>query len=139
MFYNRSLGFVAWQSLSVILNNSRTNATTDAPSGKSSSETVATSVDFSFTPTRRLYLSGRFNIEPTESQSYALTFSPTNKIYISLNYHNDNSSGAVSMGGNLNWQVLGRLSVGAVYNTTSVDNATNDKTETVFARASVSF
>ena len=43
------------------------------------------------------------------------------------------------MGGNLNWQVLARLSVGVVYNTTSVDNATNDKTETVFARASIRF
>jgi len=137
--YNTNLRLVPWKSLTIMLNNSRTSATTDAPSGKTSSETTATSVDFSFTPTRRLYLSGRFNIEPTESQSYALTFSPTSKIYVSLNYHNDNSSGMVSMGGNLNWQVLGRLSVGAVYNTTSVDNATNDKTETVFARASVSF
>lgn len=137
--YNTNLRLVPWQSLSIILNNSRTSATTDAPSGKTSSETTATSVDFSFTPTRRLYLSGRFNIEPTESQSYALTFSPTNKIYVSLNYYNDDSSGTVSMGGNLNWQVLRRLSVGAVYNTTSANNATNDKTETVFARASVSF
>ena len=137
--YNTNLRLVPWQSLSIILNNSRTSATTDAPSGKTSSETVATSVDFSFSPTRRLYLSGRFNLEPTESQSYGLTFSPTNKIYVSLNYYNDSASDTVSMGGNLNWQVLARLSVGVVYNTTSVDNATNDKTETVFARASIRF
>lgn len=137
--YNTNLRLVPWKSLTIMMNNSRTSATTDAPSGKTSSKTTGTSVDFSFTPTRRIYLSGRFNIEPTESQSYGLTFSPTNKIYVSLNYYNDDSSGTVSMGGNLNWQVLGRLSVGAVYNTTSANNATNDKTETVFARASVSF
>ncbi len=135
--YMWNLRLVPWKPLVVLVNAGTSGSETDQAGTKTSSSTKTLSLDFSYTPTRKVYFSGNIDLEPDQSQSYSVTWLPTRTLQMGLrlNQSNDTKGG----GADFSWQPFKPLSLHLGYNVTVQDNDTNDRTEIMFARASIVF
>ena len=131
--YYSNLSLVPWKPVTVVINGW---STTTQTTGVGSSTTNSLITNFSYTPTRTLYLLASITIEPASSQSYSVNWLPTRNTQVSARY--GISGDVTNMGGDFSWTPIQRLSLRVGYVGTTTDNATSDHTESIFASASLS-
>lgn len=134
--YSGNLELTPWRVLSLIISRS-TSITSTETAGVEASPTTSDSLstNFSFAPTRKIYISGTYNIEPTSSQSYSVSWLFVRNIQAALNF--GLSGETTNMGANISWSPTARLNLRFGYTTTRTDNITKDKSDSVFASMSL--
>lgn len=123
--------------LNLALNHSDSTSETDINGNKTTSTGKTLNAIASYTPTRRLYLSANFSLEPTTSQDYAATWLPTRTIQTNLRY--GLSQDYTNSGASVSWTPLTRLNMLLGYNQSKSEGAAKTTVESVFARASLRF
>ncbi len=131
-----NMKLVPWKKVTTVLNGGVTHTTTKAKGTTTSSSSQNFSVTASYAPSRFFFVSTSQNIDPTRTQSYGATWVPTSKIQFGVRMSKTETTNGY--GGTISWQPFSRLNLHGGYNATLIDNATNDKNESVFARASIS-
>lgn len=135
--HSGNLKLIPWRSLTIVTNGSISETTTKKPGEETSSKGRHLTTNISYTPTRNLYFAATLTIEPSTSQSYSLTWSPTRNIQVGGRY--GLSGNTTTMGLDVNWSPLRRLTLSFNYSGTRTDNAAQDRTDYFFARASLRF
>lgn len=123
--------------LNLALNSSDSTSETDINGDKTTSTGKTLNAIVSYTPTRRIYLSANFSMEPVSSQDYAISWLPTRTIQTNARY--GISQDFTSSGASLSWTPLTRLSMLVGYNQSKSEGAASTSVESVFARASIRF
>jgi hypothetical protein len=123
-----------WSVLNMTLNSGYSTSETSSDEGDTTTSGSSLSATLSYTPTRKLYLSANLYVEPTPSQSFGLTWLPTRKIQGDARV--GFSDEGTNVGGNLSWNPIQRLTMYTGYSY-AVDEAGDERTETVYVRASL--
>jgi hypothetical protein len=134
--FSGNLRLKPWKPLFILLSGSTFRSVTEREGEESTSTGESLSSIFSLSLTRRVFISGSFPIIPDFSNSYSVSWLPTDNIQaiITAGFSGDSTN----FGVNLNWRPLPRVSLNFGYSGTRND-ATDDKTDSFFARGSVSF
>lgn len=133
--YSWNLNLIPWKVLTIAVTGSSASSTTTTGGIETSSTSNSLGTNFSFTPTRKLYVSASITIEPAVSQSYSISWLPTRNIQTGIRY--GLSGDATNMGADLSWAPIPRLSLHLGYTSTMTGNVTNDHTDSIFATASL--
>ena len=123
--------------LNIALNGTDSTSETDLNGNKTTSTGKTLNASASYAPTRRLYLSANFFLEPTTSQDYAVTWLPTRTIQTSVRY--GISQDYIQTGASFSWAPLARLNMLLGYNQSKSEGTTKSTAESVFAKASLRF
>ncbi|HBR16771.1 MAG: hypothetical protein A3G39_04500 [Deltaproteobacteria bacterium RIFCSPLOWO2_12_FULL_43_16] len=129
--YYGNLNLIPWNALSMAVNGGISTSTSESGGIKTSSSSNSLSTNFSYAPTRNLYVSASITIEPAVSQSYSISWLPTRRIQTGIRY--GLSGDTTNMGADLSWAPISRLSLRLGYTGTRMGNATNDQADSVFA------
>lgn len=134
--YYGNLELTPWRVLALTISRT-TSITSTETAGVEASPTTSDSLStaFTFSPTRKIYISGTYNIEPTSSQSYSVSWLFVRNIQVALNF--GLSGETTSMGANISWSPTARLALHFGYNAIRTDNITKDKSDAVFASMSL--
>ncbi|MBI5875013.1 MAG: hypothetical protein HZB81_04080 [Deltaproteobacteria bacterium] len=135
--YYGNLNLIPWRSLTIIVNGSISDSTAETAGNATHSSGKTLSSTISYTPTRNLYLSASIGIEPTSSQTYAVTWLPALLKNVQLSTRYGTSGDVTNMGGDISWTPVPRLSLRVGYSGSKTDNITQDHTESVVASASL--
>ncbi len=135
--HSANLKLVPWKPLTIVTSGSISETTTKKPGEEKTSTSQGLSTTLSYTPTRNFYLSAVIVIEPSTSQSYSITWLPTSNIQVGMRYGLTRDT--TTMGLDFNWTPVRRLVMTFNYSGTRVDNATKDRSDTIFARLSLRF
>ncbi|GEM_PF-3117912 len=130
-----NLNLVPWRSMTIIVNGGTSDSTTETAGKETGSSSQSLNTVISYTPTRNIYLSTSIGIEPTSSQTYNITWLPSRNIQTSARY--GISGDVINRGADISWAPVSRLSLRVGYSGTKTDNVTNDRTDSVFASASL--
>ncbi|MBI5599503.1 MAG: hypothetical protein HY890_07170 [Deltaproteobacteria bacterium] len=132
--YYWSFRLVPWQSLTAMVNGSNSESSNNSGGASTSSTSESLNMNFSYTPTRKIYLSGSMNIKPQVSQGLSVSWLPTRQVQIGTRLNK--STGTTGMGWDFSWQPFGRLSFRMGYDATTSGNGKN---QSFFARTSIRF
>lgn len=137
MSYYTNVNLIPWNDVTIVINATTFSSSTvsDSTTTESSGDTLNASV--SYTPTRKFYMSAAFTIEPTTSQSYAVTWIPTRTIQMDARL--GISEDLTSYGATFSWTPIQRLTMFLGYSLAQSTGTTTSDTSTVFARASLRF
>ena len=135
--YNGNLKLVPWKSVRLVTNGTISRSATEKEGEKNLSHGSSLNTRISYTPTRRLYLSVSLAFEPSSAQSLSVTWLMTKKLQLSGRY--GKSGNRTNIGANLSWAPLSWLDLYVNYSGMVTDNSTNDKSEAISLRASVTF
>ena len=134
--YSGNLELTPWRVLTLIISRSTSITSTETAGGEASPTTAdSLSTAFTFSPTRKIYISGTYNIEPTSSQSYSVSWLFVRNLQAALNL--GLSGETTSMGANISWSPTPRLTLHFGYAATRIDNITQDKSDSVSASMSL--
>ncbi len=137
MSYRWGLKLQPWKPIVMIV-NSNTSVSDSKQNGVVTSSTLKTfDMNISYTPSRKIYMSADFDFDPEPAEIYSLTWTPSRAIQSTVRYNSNNTSNGFYT--DLSWYPFRPISLFAGYTITWTDNATNDKTETVFTRVSIRF
>lgn len=126
-----------WKPLTIVLNGSSSSSETTQEGVTTDSTSKSLDMNISYTPSRKIYMSADFDLEPDSAQVYSLTWIPTRTIQCSVRYNSNEAGSGAST--DLSWRPFKPISVHGGYSVTWVDNATSDQTEMLYTRASVRF
>lgn len=132
-----NLTLVPRRDLVAVFNASTSSSETQNAGETSSSSSNTLSSSFSYTPTRKMYVTASFTLEPTISQSYAVTWLPTRTVQVAARYGTSDDVRNVSS--TVSWAPITRLSIFLGYSLTQSTDSTQSDTSSVFTRASLRF
>ena len=132
-----TINLVPLERFTVSVNTSYITTETESLVQTTSSNRKTLSSWANYTMTRRLYFTYSNVLEPSSSHTFSVSWLPTKAIQGDVRYGLSGTSDTFST--NLRWHPLARLDLSVSYNVTNFDNAANDKSESIFARVSLSF
>ncbi|MBI5826355.1 MAG: hypothetical protein HZB22_01285 [Deltaproteobacteria bacterium] len=132
-----NLNLLPWKDLSIVLNTTYYATDTRKDGGTTSSTGKTVNASFSYTPTRKIYVSAVYSFEPDTTQSYSVTWLPTRTIQMDARYGLGKDT--ENMGTTFSWTPITKMTMFVGYSRTKSTGATKSDSDTVFARASLRF
>ncbi|HHL40056.1 MAG TPA: hypothetical protein ENJ37_06090 [Deltaproteobacteria bacterium] len=135
-----NLRLTPWETVTVIFNGGLISSSVHSKSGTRDSDLNSLEMMLSYTPTRKLYLSMVWTMEPTDAKIVTLAWLPTAAFQLNMRYGLTDTT--TNAGLDLSWSPIRKLSVSVGYNraeTEDVSRSVVTKVDSFYARFSARF